>query len=238
MLRKSLLISILCFASLCFAESPKAVITGPTGGVPGDIILLDASGSVGDHFVWKVSRELPDGRQALIVFEGGRKAVVASLPGQCEIWFAAGNKDGIDLIKYVVNITGSTPNPTPGPQPFPQPDNKPQFPDSKLGISQRVYDVAKTIPRASGESQDLAKQFRGIVAQIAARTLSGSTSIIGAIKDANYSALNTEDKRTRWTPFLDKNGPLTQILKEQKPVTDEQFSQVFLEFAIGLEAVR
>lgn len=232
---------LLCFSFVSLAESPKAVISGPTGGVPGDIILLDASNSVGDYFKWAVSRELPDGRQTLVVVsESGKKAVLASLPGQHEVWLAVGNKDGIDLLKYVVTISGSgpTPNPSPNPQPNPNPDVGPKFPDSRLGISQRVYDVAKTVPRASGESQDLAKQFRGVVAQIAAKTITGSTAIIGAIRDANSSALNTEEKRGRWTPFLDKNGPLTQILKEQKPSTDAQFSEVFNEFAAGLEAIK
>lgn len=227
------------------AESPKAVISGPTGGVPGDIILLDASGSTGDYFKWAVSRELPDGRQTLVVVsESGKKVVIASLPGQHEIWLAVGNKDGVDLLKYVVTISGG-----PSPRPdvvIPEPVPGPQFPDSRLGVSKKIFEAAKLVSGASGEASGLARSFRGVVAQISARTLTGKSQIMEALKVANNQVLNTPDKWERWGRLVKSTEAeaavipkvLSGLAADGKLSSDDDFKVVFSEIAVGLEAVK
>ena len=241
----TLLFALLVFSASAMADGPKAVISGPTGGVPGDIILLDASDSVGDFFVWKISPELPSGRQTLVVVaDNGKKAIIASVPGRYEVWLAVGSKDGVDLLRYIVTISGGNPDTVPQPNPRPVP----QFPDSRLGVSQKVYDAVKAVPNAQEEAQGLAKSFRGIVAQISAGTLSGKASIMGAIKAANDQVLNTPEKMARWAPFVKSDTQtgyvavlpkiLSGLAAEGKLSTNDDFKAVFLEFAVAFEAIR
>lgn len=242
----TILLTLLLISATAIADTPKAIISGPTGGTPGDIIILDASGSIGTFFKWAIARELPDGRQTLVVVdEKGKKAILASLPGQHEVWLAVGNEEGIDLLKYVVTISGG---PTPGPTPGPMPNPQPRFPDSKLGVSQKVYDAVKAVPNAAGEAQGFANAFRGIASQISAGTLSGKAGIMNAIKAANDQVLNTPEKNTRWTPFFKSDSQtgyvavlpkiLSGLAAEGKLSTNEDFRAVFLEFAVAFEAVR
>lgn len=119
-MRHALTIALLWIASAacCFA-SPKAVITGPTGGVPGDILILDASASGGDFFSWEVAQELDGDRPTILPIDNGRKCVVASVPGTYVVFLAVGDKDGIDTIKWQLKVSGEPPKPPAPPAPTP-----------------------------------------------------------------------------------------------------------------------
>lgn len=45
---------LLCLTSIGWAQSPKAVITGPKESVSGDLVILEATQSTGTKYLWKL----------------------------------------------------------------------------------------------------------------------------------------------------------------------------------------
>ena len=80
--------AILASLSTADAEHPVPVITGPTGGQPGDILVLDASESVADHYAWSVIPQLPDGRVTILPLADGTRCLVCSVPGTYHVHLA------------------------------------------------------------------------------------------------------------------------------------------------------
>lgn len=159
-LRLVALLSVLLFAGVARSEPPKAVVIGPTGGVPGDILLLDASESVGDSFGWEVTPELPNQRPTILVLEGGRKCLVTSVPGGYTVFCAVSNAEGVDTLKHVINVgtqpspppapPGPTPpGPAPGPTPVPTPIPEPSPPGKFTDVMGELLQLARAIDPAA-----------------------------------------------------------------------------------------
>ncbi len=100
------------------AAPPTAIINGPTTGVRGEILVLDATGCAGEptHFTWKISPELK-GRKQLDVKDGGRRVQVASYGGSYVVSLTVSNADGNDVLTWPLTIPGDMPCPSPEPQP-------------------------------------------------------------------------------------------------------------------------
>jgi hypothetical protein len=235
---------MLLLPGVLLAEPPKAVLSGPTGGVPGDIIVLDASASTAKFMKWVVSPKLTGGRQNIMEFEQGRKAVLASLPGQYTVTLIAANEDGIDIVEYAVTITGPqpvtpqpiVPNPI-VPQPItPQPSvPEPTLP-SPLGFSRLAYMAAREIGNKP-EAIKLATAYRGIASKIVARGTTGQADIFASLKAANAASLGSQERVTAWKPVLGVALPKQfQVLQDAgTKLTDDVFAAAFLEIAVGFE---
>lgn len=227
--------------TLVHAEPAKAVISGPTGGVPGDLIVLDANGSTADFYSWNVLPQLSGGRQTIVTVENGRKAFLASVPGQYTVILSVANSEGIDVLLYRVNITndGTPPQPPqPNPQPQPQPAPVgPTFPNSQYGISKIVFESAKTINNKM-EARALAEGYRSITAKIRAGGLKGKEAIFTDIKAANNAALPTPESVAAWKPLLAiELAKQFQRLDQLKQLnSDLVYAAIFTEVAVGLEA--
>lgn len=100
------------------AAPPTAIINGPTTGVRGEILVLDATGCAGEptHFTWKISPELK-GRKQLDVKDGGRRVQVASYGGSYIVSLLVSNADGNDVLTWPLVIPGDMPCPSPEPRP-------------------------------------------------------------------------------------------------------------------------
>lgn len=100
------------------AAAPTAIINGPTTGVGGEILVLDATGCEGEptHFTWKISPVLK-GRKQLDVKDGGRRVQVASYGGSYVVSLTVSNADGNDVLTWPLTIPGDMPCPSPEPQP-------------------------------------------------------------------------------------------------------------------------
>lgn len=125
-----LLAPLLLVPTLAQADAPRAIINGPNTGVPGEILILDASPSEGEptHFTWKISPELK-GRKQLDVKDNGRRVQVASFGGQYVVMLSISNADGNDVLTWPIAIPGAPPCPPPEPQPVtPTPVPEPQPP--------------------------------------------------------------------------------------------------------------
>ncbi len=241
MLRRILLIA-LCIPSFAFAEQPKAVISGPTGGVAGDIIVLDATQSIGKFRKWMVAPKLQSGRQTIMEIEGGTRAIIASVPGQYNVTLIVSNEEGIDVIEYVVSIGGGpTPNPQPQPQPQPQPNPppfnpEPTFPNSKYGFSKLTYMGAREIGNKD-EARKLAVAYRGIASKIGAGGLSGQAAIFAELKQLTTDTLGSQARVDAWKPLLAVAlAKQFQLLKDQgNPISDQLCNDAFVEIAVGME---
>ena len=99
---------LLLSAPAAIAEAPLAIVTGPSGGVPGDLIVLDAGESIADHLAWSIIPEPADGRQSMLIVDEGRKAIIASIPGQYTIILAVSNADGVAIRQHKILISGGT----------------------------------------------------------------------------------------------------------------------------------
>ncbi len=104
--------------SVAQAAPPTAIINGPTTGVGGEILVLDATGCEGEptHFTWKISPVLK-GRKQLDVKDGGRRVQVASYGGSYVVTLLVSNADGNDVLTWPLTIPGDAPCPSPEPQP-------------------------------------------------------------------------------------------------------------------------
>lgn len=107
----------------------KAVLVGPDEAEPGDLVVVNAEGSIGDGFRFRVDERLT-GR----VFQFGRQVVFATrTPGEYRFQVIVADRTAaIDETTLVVKI-GETPPPTPPkppdpPSPPPQPPGPPPLP--------------------------------------------------------------------------------------------------------------
>lgn len=116
------LILLLALSSPCFAENAKAVISGPTDGVPGDLIELDFSESVADKIRYYVDPpRFPDGKPTYKPARDGKSIWLASRPGIYRIELLVSNAEGPDRMVQVVTIFTPMNPPPPTPIPIPQP---------------------------------------------------------------------------------------------------------------------
>jgi hypothetical protein len=238
-----LIFSLLSFCGSAFAEAPTAVINGPTGGQAGNILILDASESNGDYFSWLAFPSTAGGGETIQPIEGGRRAIVCSVPGSYVVVLAVANKDGLSVRQFAIRVTPyvgpDNPSPQPDPEPQPQPP-QPRFPDSKLGISDAVYDAAVKIPNVTAESGAIARNLRSVCAQIGAGTLKGRAAILNEMKRLNSQTLSKQDRFNAWLPVLKDvmNSKLSELDKAGKLSTDQDLRSAFIEIATALEALQ
>lgn len=230
--------------SQAMAAPPRAIMTGPTGGVPGDILVLDASESAADFYAWSVSPQLPGGRPTILVLEEGRKCLVASVPGVYHVFLACSNAEGIDQAQWTLTI-GDEPNPTPVPPapnpptptpPVPAPDT---VPDGVFRIAKLAFDLAQLVDSTNrvGQAHALADAAEAVAASIAAGTLKKPQEILRAILAANNAALGTA--MLAWTPWGTSIGlKLQELYKAGRLAQTGDWAVCLREIAIGLRAVK
>jgi len=231
-------IGLLCLlAATARANPPTAVITGPTGGVAGDILLLDASGSGAEFYAWSVTPRLPGERPTILPLEEGRKCLIASVPGKYHVFMACGNGEGIDQIEWTVTISEeSSPEPAP---PEPQPPQPSPVPDGLFGISKLAFELAGSVvsPNRAAEARALATAAETVAATIAAGAVSSPQEILQALLAANNAAVG--QAIPAWTPWGAAIGlKLRELYHAGRLKTAADWSACLREIAIGLQAVK
>jgi len=220
------------------AEQPIIVLTGPSGGVPGDILILDASASTADHFAWSVTPELPDGRQTIMPLEGGTKCLVTSVPGTYSVFLAVSTADGVSMKRHAITIIGKDcpddpqPQPGPGPQPQPpQPQPPKPLPDGKYKLAADAYRWAVAINDPTGAA-NLASAFETVGSQAAAGGFSGISEMLKATTEANRAAVD----RNKWLQpfFVPFDRRLSELNKSGELTSIDDHATAWAEIAIGL----
>lgn len=242
----------LCTAMTAFAIPPKAVLSGSTGGVPGDIIVLDASASEGKFLRWLVTPKLSSGRQTIMEFESGKKAVLASVPGNYTVTLIASNEEGIDVLEYVVTISGAGPLPAPNPLPVPPPQPMPPgpvvFPNEVMGMSTIAYKAGQLIPVEQKRLiPALALSFRQIGGASAAGGYNSLMEAELASTDANRTAIyegksptSTEAAAVRnaFLPFFKALQPEIQSRKLGQAASPTDYGKLLIEIGVGIGSIK
>ncbi len=235
----------LTLTTLAAAQSADAVITGPTGGRPGDLLVLDAGNSTADYFAWSVEPELPNERPTILPIEDGKKCIICSVPGRYVVVLAVSNSLGIDQLKWTVTVgDGPVPPPGPGPSPGPGPTPPPLpvppvIPDGQFAIARVAYDAAMSVESTSraAEAQALAAGLDGVAASISAGVLSGAQKILAAILQANNAALGANmPKWVGWGAAVSERLKAIYLAGLLKSTDD--WAACLREVSIGLKAVQ
>jgi hypothetical protein len=112
------------------ASAQKAVIKGPTESKPGDLVVLDASSSVGTKYKWALVNSdktfLPVESNTKVVFSSGEQGSYKFMLAVAG--FDVKNQPDIDVAFFTV-VVGSPVPPSPVPVP-PSPDPKPPVPNT------------------------------------------------------------------------------------------------------------
>lgn len=131
------------FCSLTFAEPPLATVAGPHEAKQGELVVLDASQSVGEFFAWKVTAEVDyvstasrqddlgglvselraagynvaepavNEVELYVEIDDGRRLVLSTYPGVYHVALAVGNDEGVALTVFDVRVSSICPVPTP-----------------------------------------------------------------------------------------------------------------------------
>lgn len=222
------------------ADLPIPVVIGPNSASAGDLVVLDASESVGTAFAWAVVPELANDRLTILPIEGGKKCILVSVPGQYTVILAVATKDGIALKKHTVTVRGTLPGPQPGPRPgpAPQPDPGPQPPpDGEFKLAAYVISISNLMPdktKASG----FAQAFDSVASEAAAGALRTASQIDSATANANRTVIAGQD-RNSWLPFFTKLNEQVDKLSESGDLqSTDDYVTAWSEIAEGFRRVR
>lgn len=228
---RALLAWVILTATAC--AQATAIITGPKEVAPGDLVILDASGSDADSLQWM----LANSDKSFLQFEGNRKCVFASgVAGTYEfILSTAKCVDGtaaIAVTRHTLTVGSPEPSPSPKPTPKPQPINPSPTPQPEPFLSVTATgarDAARQVKYKPGEPSRLAEVYERTASQAGAL----SWDMARMQQELNTSFLKTDaDASTRWEPYR-------QWFRRASAAwtTPEIAAEQFFEIAKGLHAV-
>lgn len=204
----------------------EAIIKGPESVNIGDLVILNASDSLGDNHKWVADPrvtgkffEVPN--QKMLFFAFGT-------PGEYTFQLIMADKSAnIDHIMHSVTVISS------GPPPDVVPDT-PTPPVDINDFSQKVANWAKEINDSDG-AQALALVYRQTAESITDGTLAVSNALV-SVKIASDAALNISSESAKWDAVRVKIGD-EAILRTQKGIlsSPRQMAQFFAEITNGLE---
>lgn len=215
---------------------PEAIISGSSGGVPGDILILDGRDSKNAvSYGWTSIPLEVDGKPTLQVIEGGARAIVRSAPGSYIVILAVGGGgDQVDVAQWPVEVA-LQPRPEPNPVvPTPRPDPfVPTPPLSPLANLARQL-ASKVLEESQNKAGSLAASY-----VLAASAASGGEwptvekAKIGAAL-LNATALGGLDDN----PHIDAWGPWFDGMQSSFDglTTIDQHVEAWEELAKGLDA--
>ncbi len=221
------LIAFLLLSSTVYAQA-TAVISGPKEVAPGDLVILDASGSDADSLQWM----LANSDKSFLQFEGNKKCVFASgASGRYEFILATAKcVDGsasVATCRHTLVVGAPIPDPKPHPDdPKPDPIIPPQ--PNLLTIATAARAAAKQSQYQPGEPSRLADHFERIASQTGAL----SWTIPQMQAEMKTAFITTDaDASKRWEKFR-------QWFRTQTSWnTPEIAAEAFFEIAKGLRAV-
>lgn len=230
------LAAFLMCCSTAFAEPPKAVITGPVDGVPGDIIELSAEESTASHYLFAVIPDRhADGKPTYKVSKDQTTCQITSRPGTYRVLLVVSNDDGPAIAWHTVKIVDVS-NPTQPPPQNPPPTDpvKPPPVTPVPTLSDWVMATAKQ--KVQYTRATTGKQFAdGYRLWAAGGVVAKDVTEFAKAQDAlNKARLATLDASTKaeWDAFF---KDLAIRLSGMNLATVADAQRAWLEIADGLE---
>ena len=216
------LVTLLLPFGFALADPPRAIITGPTDGVPGDLIELDSSESVCDKRKWYIEpARFADGKVTHKIARDGESVLLASRPGTYRVELLVSNADGPDRLIYTVTITGTGPQPpTPPPQPPVPPPPPPippgpgPLPAGRFGLAEFVR--SQVLANVPADKRPACVMFAGNFTVVASQVETGTLKTLAAA-NAKLQTLNQATAGAN-VEFWDVNviRPLSKRMTELK----------------------
>lgn len=255
------LAALLLLCAVAAADAPVAKIAGPTSGRPGDILILDASGSAATFHDWsidtadvqvpadhtlesfrttvesmraagfRVTAPRTDSPPVYMLLDGGTRVLLASYPGTYRVSLAVGNAEGVDQLQWKLVVAGGAPVP-----PKPDDPDPPPPPPDKYGLTLIHRTVGSLIDSPNRRAEAL--KIAGVFASVRTQTSLGATGMIEAVQSQLKTAL-TADEKARWEAWRLTYVASLQALQQRDDWTDTaaEFAAAFAEIEAGLKGV-
>lgn len=259
------LVCIALLSSSALAAEPIAVISGKKIAKTGDLIVLSSADSTPDTkrkwTVWpelagtpsEVNESLERWAASLrehgatvimpsesddsnsISIEDDSKLVLASYPGTYRIMLAVSNADGLDVAKWTVTVSATTPPDIPPPPPPPDDDDPPlpPPPPASFGLKPSVAGWLASVPAANLPQRQALRTALSAAGTKAANgdfaTLSDAKAAAGtAIKDSGIDL-------QAWRMFgTSMNAAFDGLIATGRIVTARDYGRAMLEIGEGL----
>jgi len=233
-MRTILVLVVLLCCSVAMADAPKAVITGPTEGVPGDLIIVDFSESVADKMkVFIEPTRFPDGKPTYQMSKDGMSAYMATRAGSVfRVELLVSNEEGPDRAVLIITIANPNPTPAPGPGPAPGPTPGPApMPDKPLPPGR--FDMAQWVKtlllsNVTADKRKLCSSISGnfgnVAAQIAAGAVKSMADANKMLKDKNHSTVGDDADfwgQAVFLPLIAKQNSLASTGKLNPAALDD-----------------
>lgn len=241
-----------------FGRPPRAVISGPTRGEPGEFLEFSARSSEGKphHVRWTISPELK-GRKQLSSPEAV-DITAAGYPGTYILTLSVSNEFGVDTTarQYVVDgeqplpppapqpvkpdpvppSPTPTPGPAPQPAPVPQPDPPvpPPAPVKSFGVAEKLVAAIRTIQVADrvATSQRLSAEAKAVAEAIKNKTITSPTAIL------TRALIPVSQLPAVWQPAKDVlKTEITRLAGDKQLVTADDYEGLFREIAAALASI-
>lgn len=206
---------------------PVPVINGENEFEQGELIILDASESVGTHFSWNINPKWSETKKSFDVPpDNPLRCYVASVPGKYSITLVASNCNGNKSLIFPITVKGSS-NPDPEPEPDPDPDPPPT---SKYGLveisKEKASDIELQYRNLSGNIVSL------ISTAISNSNIKTSNQLSSEILEKLKQTLTTKEATVAWQPWYNS---IVQRLEELE-VTDK--IKNFQDYKSGWEEIK
>jgi len=214
--------------TLLFAQ-PKAAISGPAVGNPGDLIVLTSAGSVGDNMVWVIPEKL----QVLTCDAQSQIGFASGTPGVFVFQLIVADKNAdIDWIKHTVTIGTAPDDPTDPTDPT-DPDDPTPAPDLD-----ELTELSKRYAPIDAPTASLIKNFiNQTTANLAALCAAGQCPTMPSAMDAYQRTIaNALGSRPRGSQsnWMLWRAPIEARIQEYNPQTIDALSAVMTAVAKGL----
>lgn len=237
------------------------MILAPESAKPGELIKLRAQLVNQQDWKWLAGEPLenpptflwvlansPEGYEiGDWIFQEGRTCVFATnQPGTYRFVLASTYLDAegnphLVMANHTLSIQPGEP-PAPMPNPFSPPHPRPNppvpnFPEGRFGLARWTWRSTLDLVAADHRAlaHQLAENYRGIAARIAAGTLTAATEILSETTLENRRLLG--EGTAAWMPLFEKLAiRMREIDQAKQLATPEDFRQAWLEIAMGFEA--
>jgi hypothetical protein len=228
------------FTTSAFGADAKALIHGPKDAGLGNLVVLDASGSTGRQFKWK----LLNSQLTYFEAEGGRKLIFASgEKGTYHFALVVADVDAndsvsVDIAIHVLVIGGDGPVVVIPDEPVVIPDDPTpvvRLPSTNFGIEKEIYSLLKDAKDRTSAGK-MADVYTGVTASVAAGAIKTREDLELEVIDRNRDVLGQPGNPTHTAWLNAFYRPLQTMLNDMsrqgKLDTLDDYTKLYNDLAV------